>query len=223
MDYLLGHHTIKFIFGALLLLFLCSCAETINVRVQSSGVLSLKAEQEFWYKWIAAQKDPNCPLQPFILINTRDEINKIDKIIEKTKKAENAILFVRVNIDNGIANVEYLTTKCEDGGVLDYKFWDVLNKAFLENKMNSKDHDICTLISAVSNYSLYVDVKDYMILDRDSIYMAVMTKGRVSRFAAYNPKFTSDNDKIKLPILYLEKYLNVLEKEDLSKANPINK
>lgn len=183
-----------------------------NISKHDSIIFSLAKEQQFWKDWISGNDDNTCPLQPFILSHTKTDIEKLDKEIKKLKATDFALLFVRVNIDNGRFNISYFTWNDDDKFINSIE-WFGPRSSYKKSKIDkNKISKVYSFTNLSSHNIVAVDIKDRTFMDRDSVYLSLWHKGYYSRFAFYNPSIKIEKSKMQeIPFSYLAKSLQLVK------------
>lgn len=144
--------------------------------------LSLEEEQSYWNAW--SQRSSLSPIQPFITSYTTLAARKFDQLIKQVGNGELQALFIRVNLDSGLADIHYLlwTSPKEyisiKGSLLSETGYD---------KMRFKDQNLMDQLVMLSEEGDIHEV-DSNTLDADTLYLAIRTTGRTARYVSYSPE-----------------------------------
>jgi hypothetical protein len=147
-------------------------------------------EQSFWKDWILHNDPDSSPLQPFVLSVTKPMIEKLDRKITQFGKTDYALLLIDVNIDNGISYFYYAAWNKDDRLIKSLE-WGGLNKKIIAKKIKVEAFVDLAILEKMSKKDIVVDVKDKSHFDKDSVYLILLSHGRLSRFAFYNPSFVA--------------------------------
>lgn len=206
-----GHLTINFLIALLLLNFpeYAYCNKGAAMNCQDIEPFSLTIEQKFWAHWFSENDDATCPFEPFIVSYTKDGFLKIDNEIKKMGKLDIAILFVNVNIDNGIYYISYSTWNEADKFVNSLE-WNGPNEKIRYKKIKRNQSGIINSLEKLTHRGLFVDFGNRMLLDGNSMYLTLWYDGQYSRFAVYNMKLNLKN-KDEIHYLFIEGLIKMLK------------
>jgi len=173
-------------------------------------------EQQYWKNWTTNNGDEQYPLQPFIYSHSQRVVNQTDNLIRDLDSHENATLFVRVNIDNGILHLIYLTWDNSSDKV------DLVEAKGLTGHPSFHTHKksefpITTQLANLATKDGFVDVQNPQTLDADSLYLTVQRGSCISRFAAYGPEIDTSGHEDTLA-LFAQYLLKKLPNPSFSKA-----
>lgn len=214
MDYLLDHRTINMLRIVSLIQFVGVCIllipNLLYASTMSKASISFEAEQQHWRQWIGAHDDNTCPLQPFIFGGTQAKLELAERLIKKLGTHDNVALFVRVNIDNGILKLAYLTWD-EPGGLVYSIEGDGLKGKFTLSQDSVTNHVVIRLLNDLPINNDIVDLKNRKIFDADSMYLTVVKKGKITRYASYGPEIIHDQVN-EVSLRQFAEYVNRLAK-----------
>jgi hypothetical protein len=191
----------------LLLLFgagtiLC-CEHCKHMKKMTPDFLDFNIEQKYWNDWISINDDNTCPLQPFILSYTLSDFKIFEKEIIKLGDTHSYILFIQINIDNGIFYISYLAWN-DAGQITGSLEWHGPESKIIRNRLNKKQINM-HLVEELNNHDVFVDIGDRKLLDGDSLYLTLRHEDKYNRFAFYNPKINEDN----IPYLLVKELLSM--------------
>lgn len=179
--------------------------ETIDLKFST-----LEEEQFFWNNWIKNNDDETCPLEPFLLVLTKEQIQKLDKQLAETIIESNRfMIIITVNIQNGIFTIHALTENKENSLTRSIEWFKEngkisINESFLEKKFipNTKD------MNFLSKKDVFVSATDRNVFDASSTYVTLFDGYKYNKFAFYNLEFSiKELNSNSYPILVLDKIL----------------
>jgi len=167
-----------------------SCTTNTNEKekLMKNDCLSIQSEEVFWQKY--ANKKTEFPLSLYIPASIKEEIELFDTKIKKIECLSKSMLFIHLNIDNGVKKFHYYT-------------WDNDMKVYhiyLNNKDNSinteiikKDMKIFEEIMSTSEYKdMFIDIENKFLLDGSQIYLIIKKNQKIKRFATYNRRLNRE-------------------------------
>jgi hypothetical protein len=191
--------------GLLLVVSCLSSCSSNSVQTDSSAaVVSLKNEHGFWRNWINTNKEVYSPLEPFNITSTSRQLIAFDKKIKELGKANNAVLFVRINIDNGVFQVVYYS-------------WDVTSDVYsfvvlddisghLKSGTNLKaEPQFSNIFTSIGDEKTHGEYEGGYIFDADSVYLTISVSNKKTRYGLYNPDI-ADYDDFLAPVI-VAKYI----------------
>lgn len=199
------------IFYTVILVTSCKHEHKYIDSEMKNETLSIFQEQDFWNNWISDQDEYSCPLEPFIISYTEEEISQVDNAIRQIDDYTNSLLIVRSNIDNGIFQIHYYSWN-ESEDFVNYVKWPGLNSEIAQGQQ-TRNANFLKKINRTLNRPVIIDLGNRNTLDGDSIYVSLLHDGLIRRFATYNPMV--ENYSSEFPINYLEYMRQYIEKKSL--------
>jgi hypothetical protein len=161
-----------------LFFIMISCATWASVLPPS---LSLKEEQGYWSAW--SKRATNSPLQPFVTGYTKSAAEEVDQLIQEAGSGEIQVLFMRVNLDNGLADVHYLVWSTSSEGI---SIKGSLLSGTGHHKAPFTDKKLVSQLIKLGKAGDGYEVSS-KTMDADTMYLTIRTTDKTVRFASYDP------------------------------------
>ncbi len=163
-------------------------------NIMKDNCLSIQSEEVFWSTHI--DKKNEFPLSLYIPVSMQKEVKMFDSKIKEVGCLSNSMLFIHLNIDNGVRKLYYYTW---DNNVKVYhinlsdksnSITPVLDTVIIKKDMKIFD-DIITLLK---NTNPFINIENKFLLDGSQVYLIIKKNQKIVRFASYSQKFNNNMD-----------------------------
>jgi hypothetical protein len=170
----------------------------------------INKEQIYWKNWILIHNLSNCPLVPFVLSPTKAKIDTFDKVIENLGSFDHKMLFVRINIDNGILQIFFCAWN-KDENICNFVKLDGFEGEIVSGQKHCNTQLFEQLFVSTLGDDVVTDLKNSFVLDSDSMYLSLCIDRKIIRYASYDSTIdTEDMESIPLRFVkYLSDILNI--------------
>jgi len=188
----IDQHINYFIIVTSFFMLSCTTYSKEEKNIMKDDCLSVQSEKVFWSTHIDQKNE--FPLSLYIPVSMQKEVKMFDSKIKELECLSNSMLFIHLNIDNGVRKLHYYT-------------WDNNTKVYhiLLNDKSNTIHPVCDIeiinkdmkifeeiIDLSESKNMFTDIENKFLLDGSQIYLIIKKKQKIKRYGTYSMKFNRD-------------------------------
>jgi len=194
--------------GYIIFIDSCTIYSKEENKVMKDDCLSMQSERVFWSTHI--DKENEFPLSLYIPLAMQKEIKMFDAKIKEIECLSYSMLFIHLNIDNGVKKLHYYAWDNDMKGYhLSLSDKDNLIDVAINTESIKKDMKIFEeIIDLSKSKDIVIDIENKTIKGASQIYLIIKRNQKIKRYGTYSMKFNRDivvNDYAKYIQSILEK------------------